>query len=382
MAASESLSVAFLYDDTLDNDDGVAQYVKRLGAWYKQQGHQVTYLVGESKTAEWAGGRVYSLSKNLKIKWAGNSLSISLIPKLSEINRVIAENRFDVVHVQAPYSPFMAKQVINRLDKRTVVSGIVHVFPANRLAVAGSRLLRLLYGRSLRRIDVWASVSPAAQKYAKIGFGIDSVVLPNVVPIDEFKTAKPRETGWRIVFLGRLVKRKGCEYLIRAAIDVLKSGDDVRLVIGGAGPEQRRLIKMARQLQIDDKVDFLGYVAETDKPELLAGADIACFPSLYGESFGIVLIEAMAAGAGVVIGGNNPGYTTVLEDWPDTLVDPKNQRQFSSTLKRLLSDEKLASSLHKKQQIAVKKYDVAVVGRQWLDIYDKLIAKQQQKRHN
>lgn len=380
--ANGKLSVAFLYDDTLDSNDGVAQYVKRLGAWYTQQGHKVTYLVGESKTSEWAGGRAYSLSRNLKVRWAGNRLSISLIPKLHKISQVIADNRFDAVHVQVPYSPFMAKQVINRLDKQTAVSGIVHAYPANWLAMVGSRFLKLLYGRSFKRIDIWASVSPAAQKYAKSAFGVESIILPNVVPIDEFRVKMPKKSGHSIVFLGRLVKRKGCEYLLTAAAGVLTSNDEVRLVVGGAGPEQRRLVNLARQLHIEDKVEFLGYVAESDKPKLLAGADIACFPSLYGESFGIVLIEAMAAGAGVVMGGNNPGYQTVLEKWPETLIDPRNQRQFSNSLNRLLSDEKLVSSLHEKQQSEVKKYDVAVVGQRWLDIYSKLIAKTGQRLHN
>src|SRR3989344_3063570 len=94
-----SLSVGFLYDDTLDSSDGVAQYVKTLGAWLQKRGHEVSYLVGETKSSEWADGKIFSLSKNLHIKWAGNRLSIPLIPRRNKINRVIKANKFDVLHV-------------------------------------------------------------------------------------------------------------------------------------------------------------------------------------------------------------------------------------------------------------------------------------------
>src|SRR5581483_4638170 len=104
---AKSLSIALLYDDTLDSSDGVAQFVKNLGAYYSHQGHKVTYLCGETSTVVWAGGKVYSLSKNLRIAWGGNRLSMSLIPNLKAIRRVLGKNHFDVVHVQMPYSPFM-----------------------------------------------------------------------------------------------------------------------------------------------------------------------------------------------------------------------------------------------------------------------------------
>ena len=84
-----SLSVGFLYDDTLDSSDGVSQYVKTLGAWLSKRGHKVSYLVGETESLEWAGGKIFSLSKNLRMRWAGNRMSISLIPEINKINRYI-----------------------------------------------------------------------------------------------------------------------------------------------------------------------------------------------------------------------------------------------------------------------------------------------------
>lgn len=380
----EKLSVAFLYDDSLDNTDGVTQYVKTLGKWYSGQGHKITYLVGESKTKEWAGGRVYSLSRNLNVRWGGNRLSISLFPKLKLINRVMQENHFDVIHVQIPYSPFMARQVMNRTAPTTAVVGTVHVYPSGQLAVIGSRILKRLYGKSWHKIDLLASVSSAAQEYAKNAFGSDSTIQPNVVDLQRYeqKTARKTKNTKTILFLGRLVKRKGASYLLRAFALIAEEFDNIELKIAGVGPDMTRMKKLAEDLKISAKVEFLGFIEEKDKPAILASADIACFPSLYGESFGIVLIEAMASGAGVVIGGRNEGYITVLAATPEAIVEPKNIPNFADKIGVFLNDRKLTSKVHQVQQAEVKKYDVRLVGKQWLASYNQAIAKRRQTSDN
>ena len=110
----KKLSIAFLYDDTLDSNDGVSQYVKTLGVWLSRQGHKVSYLTGQTKMAEWQGGQVFSLAKNIKVKFNANRLSIPLPAPKSKINSALSNN-FDVVHVQMPFSPFMAGRVIGNL---------------------------------------------------------------------------------------------------------------------------------------------------------------------------------------------------------------------------------------------------------------------------
>lgn len=382
-SSGAKLSIAFLYDDTLDSSDGVAQYVKRLGKFYSQQGHSVSYLVGQTKINNWSGGRVYSLARNLKVSWGGNRLSISLFPKLNRITKVLADNDFDIIHVQVPYSPFMAQPVINRSGEKTVVVGTVHVFPANKLAILGSKILKVIYGRSLKRFDHIASVSRAAQSYAKEAFGLETVISPNIVDLSEFETKESQSAAERkIVFLGRLVERKGVQYLIQAFAGIAADHTDVKLVIAGDGVQRDKLEGLVKKHNLKDQIDFLGYASEEQKVQVLSGAEIACFPSLYGESFGIVLIEAMAAGAGVVVGGDNPGYRTVLEATPQALVNPKDVDSFSKSLMDFLDNPKLAKKIHTIQQAEVAKYDIHKVGSEWLKLYLQLIAKRRSKRHN
>ena len=121
------------------------------------------------------------------------------------------------------------------------------------------------------------------------------------------------------------------------------------------------------------EVHFAGYVSEAEKANFLASADIAVFPSISGESFGIVLVEAMAAGAGVVLGGNNPGYRSVLGQQPYLLFDPKDTNAFSEQLRLFVEDNSLRDKMHAWQEEAVQQYDIAVVGEQVVSIYKRCL---------
>ena len=383
MKKSPNLSVGLVFDDSLDSTDGVAQYVKTLGAWLTAQGHDITYLVGETKTTSWAGGKVVSMARNLKINWGGNNLSMPIWAETQKINDLIQTKKFDVLHVQVPYSPLMAQLVIRRAADTTAVVGTFHVYPGNKWSVAGARLLKLIYGGSLRRFDQIISVSPAAASFAKESFGIDSRVVPNVVDVSRFrevKTAEPQKH--RIIFLGRLVKRKGCQELLEA-YDILQSQlTDTELIIAGDGPLRPSLENYVQRHDLGSKVSFLGFIEEADKPALLRSADIACFPSLYGESFGIVLIEGMAAGAGIVLAGDNPGYRTVLGEQPTLLVDPNDTGEFANRLQMLLKKNAETKKLHDWQSKTVDQYDVEEVGPAIEDIYHQQIARRHKKSNN
>jgi phosphatidylinositol alpha-mannosyltransferase len=380
-SAAKALKVGFVFDDSLDSNDGVAQYVKRLGGWLSGQGHEVRYLVGESKTTSWQGGKVYSLSRNLKISFNGNKLSMPVRSSKNQIKAVLAAEDFDVLHVQVPYSPVMAQRVINAAPAKTAIIGTFHILPADAKARLGTRLLKPVYGRSLKRFDTLAGVTLAAANFASGTLKVPTVVSPNTIDLSQFAVKPQRKATPEIIFLGRLVKRKGCLELLKA-FNILVQDTPAHLTIAGKGPDLSKLKSYVQKNELQDKVKFLGFVSEQDKPKILASADVACFPAMYGESFGIVLIEAMAAGAGVTIGGNNPGYASVLGRSPEALFDPKNSRQFADTLRRLIQDKLLAKQLHQAQMEEVKQYDVNVVGAQVLNLYHQAIAKANQRMHN
>lgn len=374
------LKIGFVFDDSLDSTDGVAQYVKTLGAWLGAQGHQVSYLVGQTKMKNWAGGRVFSLSKNAGVVFNRNRLSVPLPASRRKIKRVLQDEDFDVLHVQVPHSPFLAQRVMNAASDKVAIVGTFHIFPAGWLAKLGSKSLRAAYWGGLGRFDQLISVSQPAARFAKQYFRLSSRVLPNVVDVQRFASASAEPPpSPQVVFLGRLVSRKGATELLKAFKVLHSTMPEVRLTVAGDGPQRKSLERYAEKNNLQKVVTFLGKIPEKQKPPLLASADIACFPSLSGESFGIVLIEAMAAGAKVVVGGNNPGYQSVLGGHPELLIDPADSVKFASRLKRFLSDQSAIAAAGNWQSRAVKRYDVATVGPQILDIYQTAIAKRLSK---
>lgn len=365
---SKILKIGFVLDDTLDTPDGVQQYVLTVGTWLTNQGHEVHYLVGESLRSDI--DNVHSMAKNIKVRFNKNRLSIPLPTNKQQIAKKLADLKLDILHVQMPYSPLFAGRVIAAAPKSTKVIGTFHIVPASWLHSAGARSLELLNRHTLRRFDTIISVSPAAANFAKTIFGIDSVVIPNAVSINAMQHAPVHHNIPTIVFLGRLVERKGCQYLLKALIQLQKQySGDYQVEIAGKGPLRDKLLTYAMKHNIKN-VHFSGFVEESHKPTLLAGADIAVFPSTGGESFGIVLLEAMAAGARVVLGGNNVGYQSVLGEHPDLLVDVTDSHAFANRLQYFLEHKgaREAAAIWAKQQI--KQYDVAVVGKQLIALYN------------
>lgn len=372
------MKIALVLDDSLDAADGVQQYVLTLGRWLSSQGHEVHYLVGQTRRRDM--DNLHSLSRNIRVRFNGNRMSMPLPASKSKLRDLLQKEKFDVLHVQAPYSPFLAGRIIKLAPKSTAVVATFHIIPYSRLQLAASRILAVACQRSLRRINQAVSVSTAAQSFARTSFRLETEIVPNAIDYDHFYAAKSsldNSPACTIVFLGRHVKRKGCKELL-LAVRQLKSRDDfgsLRFIIGGTGPLTAGLKRYTAQHGLDTNVTFPGYIAEDAKAKYLAQADIAVFPSLGGESFGIVLAEAMAAGAGVVIGGDNPGYRCVLGDWQECLFDPSDENVFARRLSKLIDDSALRRRLHKSQQQAVRQYDVSVVGGRLEQLYKSAIAK-------
>jgi phosphatidylinositol alpha-mannosyltransferase len=302
-------------------------------------------------------------------------MSTPLPANKRRIKELLKKEQFDVLHVQLPFSPFMAGRVIRYAPKTTAIIGTFHILPFSRLESLATRLLGIKERRRIKRFDKVVSVSAPAAKFASKAFRVKSVVVPNAVLVSRFQAGKPSRKlssgKINIVYLGRLVERKGCMHLLKA-IEVLKEQNlhhNIRVIIASKGPLESELKSFVHEKRMGKFVQFTGYISEEKKPDLLAAADIAVFPSTGGESFGIVLVEAMAAGADVVIAGMNPGYASVMYERKDQLINPADTKAFAKTLKKFLISSHARSSAKKWQSNKVKEYDVRVVGNKLEDIY-------------
>lgn len=371
------MKIGFVFDDSLDGTDGVQQHILTLGAWLRTQGHEVHYLVGRSERTDIP--HVHSLSRNLRVRFNGNRLSIPLPASRRRIKELLRTEQFDILHVQAPYSPLMAGRVMKLADKRTAIIATFHIAPYSKTVTLATRLLAIWSRSSLKRLRMLISVSPAAAEFARRTYKLDSVVIPNMFNYGQFATAKPldvyQDDRLTILFLGRLVTRKGCQKLLEA-VKRLQADKlpPYRVVICGGGPLDAPLKAYVQEQHLDEIVTFAGRVSEADKPRYFASAQIAVFPSSGGESFGIVLLEAMASGQAAVLGGNNEGYRSVLGPNPSLLFNPIDTVELANVIRSMIVDDEKRRTAARWGQQEAAKYDVSVVGRKITAVYEDVVA--------
>lgn len=374
------MKIGFVLDDTLDKPDGVQQYVLTMGAWLSVHGHTVHYLTGASSRQD--VGTVHSLSKNVQVTFNGNRLGIPLPANGKAIGKLLAKEQYDVLHVQMPYSPMLAQKVIRRAAPSTAVVGTFHILPQTRMVMLATQALGVWLRSSLRRFNAVFAVSPAAGDFARKAFRLPNVsVLPNVIALQKFRDAQPfpgyQKDGLpTIMFLGRLVPRKGCAVFLAAIAELKRAHPEqaFQAVVCGKGPLEAELKRQVQQLGISGQVEFTGFISETDKPGYMASADILAFPSSGGESFGYVLIEAMASGRAVVLAGDNPGYRSVLDERPELLFPALDPQKLAGKMYHYLTNTAIRQPIITWQSQHDIQFDVEIVGPQLVDAYHKATA--------
>jgi len=367
---SGTLRIGLVYDDTVDRPGGIGLYVTTLGAALSRRGHHVEYLLGTSQRRSIDALPAHALARNVRVRFNGNVLSMPAWSRASHLDRALTCARFDVLHVQVPYSPLMAGRLLDRCDNRCAVVGTYHVASDHLVPRAGALALRAFAHRWDRRFDRMLAVSETAARFARqySRLRIDDIA-PNLLDASAFRAqahggarAEHPQGSADVVFVGRLVPRKGVIHLLRAVAAIGRRPGNVmpRVAILGDGPLRGQLERASAGLGLGAHVTFLGAVDDETKAAVLRRATIACFPSLFGESFGMVILEALAAGAQVVLGGDNPGYRELLGD-DRALVDPCDEDAFADRLHGLLTSSDLRASVGRAQRDRMRRFDVETV---------------------
>jgi phosphatidylinositol alpha-mannosyltransferase len=303
-------------------------------------------------------------------------MSIPLPTSRRKLRMFLAAEKFDVLHVQVPYSPFLAGRLILAAPLVTAVIGTFHILPYSRLVTIANRVLGVLNRRSGKRFDRMLAVSAPAREFALAAYGYDAEVVPNPINLAQFRGVTSDSPTTNIVFLGRLVSRKGVQYLLQAIVQMrakrLYDGD-FQVYIGGKGELRGSLEQYAQANGLADIVHFMGFIDEDHKALFLAQADIVAYPSVAGESFGIVLLEGMAAARGVVLAGNNPGYASVMKPYAAQLFDPLDTTTLAEKLAWYLDRPVEREVAVSAQQAYVEHFDINIVGSRLLTIYTRAL---------
>ncbi len=292
-------------------------------------------------------------------------VSVSVDP--NEVEELLETEKFDVLHFHEPWVPLLSRQLLQKSKAKNIAT-----FHAKLPDTVMSRTIEVVvtpYTRSvLKYLDTLTAVSDAAASYVKSITKTPVKIIPNGIDLNKYRTiGSKKQDGKTIFYIGRLERRKGLKYLLRAVNKLQTTQPDVRLVIAGDGPDRQQLERYANELGVS--VEFLGRVDESTKMKYLHEASVFCSPARYGESFGIVLLEAMACGLPVVA-GDNPGYATVMKDTGRlSLVDPKDTPEFSRKLDLMMNDESLRAAWQAWAATEVKQYDYPLIVDQYEAIY-------------
>jgi phosphatidylinositol alpha-mannosyltransferase len=323
---------------------GVNQHVRHLYSNLRVRGHDVRILTSSHGLQRASEGDVLRIGKGFSMPTNGSVGTVTLSPRfLSQARALLERERFDLLHFHEPFVPFLSP-VLLRLSTSVNVATF-HAYggwsPAYQF---GSRVM----GPYAKRLHGRIAVSAAARHFIDRYFPGDYKVIPNGVDLERFRRAVPIarwQDGTRnLLFVGRFESRKGLLELLKAYRLLRRTGCQCRLLVVGTGPQEReaRRYLMTRNM---GGVEFLGRVSDEERDALFKTADVYISPATGRESFGIVLLEAMAAGTPIVCSDIH-GYKGVVRRGREALlVPPKQPKAIAAAVARLLSDDDLRARM-------------------------------------
>ncbi len=350
---------------------GVTEHVRHLADELRRRGHDVTVLAPSSRVPDDHGipGFV-RIGRSVPVRGNGSVARIALSFHLVRRVRALLDREdFDVVHYHEPLVPGLPITTL-RFHRGANV-GTFHAMARRNL---GYYYGRPFLGRYFRRLHGLIAVSVPARDFISRYFEGDYTIVPNGIDGARFRPDLPPlpELGGdgkaTILFVGRMEQRKGLPVLLQAYAQLRQRRDDCQLVIVGDGPMRWAYERQCEATGVPD-VRFLGHVSADILPRIYAGSDVFCSPANGGESFGIVLLEAMASGVPVVASAI-PGFSQVVEARGDgLLVPPGKPEGFARALESLIADPGLRRSMGGRGLEKSRRYDWRVVGDQILDVY-------------
>ena len=365
------MKIAFVspYDHAFHG--GVTDHINKLAGQFKNWGHTVRVIAPCSAPQRISDEDFIPMGRPVPVPSGGSiariSFSIWLRPRIKELLR---RENFDVIHLHEPFAGSVTANVLSlAASSNSVTIGTFHSYRGTRLYGVGGKRLAMPYFRKLQgRI----AVSQPAYQFISRHFPGQYEIIPNGIQVDDFANAIPfphlKDGKINLLFVGRLEKRKGLKYLLSAYSKPKWDWPNLRLLVLGPGKPDEDSYRIMSERNLQDVV-FLGRVTDKEKARYYKSADIYCSPATGRESFGIVLLEAMAAGRPVVA-SDIEGYSSVMTHGREgLLVPPKKDDALADAISVLLKDPGLRASLGANGRRKADEYRRESVAGQVLDYY-------------
>jgi phosphatidylinositol alpha-mannosyltransferase len=355
---------------SLDVPGGVGWHCRDLAEELIATGHTVSVLAPADDDTV-VPSYVEAAGRAIPLRYNGSVARVNFGPvSAARTRRWLEDGGYDVVHIHEPVSPSLSLLALWAAE-----GPIVATFHTSNLRSRAMQTAYPLLRPSLEKISARIAVSEDARRTVTTHIGGDAIVVPNGVYVDRFAGAAMR-AEWQgtpdaptIAFLGRIDEpRKGLPVLLEALPEVLRVRPGLRVLVAGTGDVEAARAELAPGLAAT--CTFLGQVSDADKAGLLRSVDLYVAPHTGGESFGIVLAEAMSAGA-PVLASDLPAFRRVLDHGAcGELFPVGDPGALATALVRLLGDPGRRAELGARASLEVRRYDWKVVARQIVDIYE------------
>ena len=358
---------------------GVTEHVVHLAEQFTARGHDVHVLAPSSddelEPPLMGGAQMHRIGRVTAVPANGSIARITLLIRYWRTKKLLLEHQFDVIHLHEPMMPALPWTVLHNSASTNV--GTFHAYRKKPLTYLYSK--PFLQG-FFKKLHGHIAVSQPAREFVAEYFSKPEYrIIPNGIDFARFNTPRPpleRFADGRpnVLFVGRMEKRKGLRFLLRAWALVRERFPEARLVVAGSGrPLEGYRRFAARRGWTDDDVHFAGFVPADDLPRYYQQASVFCAPSTGQESFGIVLLEAMAAGAPIVA-SDIAGYREVLTHGEQgLLVPPSDPEALASALGLLLLNPDLRRRMGAAGMAASRVYDWPHVATQVLQFYGETV---------
>ncbi|MCD6593524.1 glycosyltransferase family 4 protein [Candidatus Bathyarchaeota archaeon] len=374
------MRVALCTDYFYPHIGGVQSHVAGLASELERRGHEVAILTKQLKTDLLNCFLRVSHGKIVYIKPIFPLPIIIVPPKPTDIREVIRRGGFEIVHAHHAFTPtsLLSISAAEKLRIPSILTNhtIFIASSAKYVWVPASYIL-YPYRRYINKACLITAVSRAAAKFIEhFANGKEIIVVPNGVDIELFESVEKNTQPEKptILYVGRLAYRKGLQVLVRAMPFILKEFPNARLIIAGKGYMDGFIRMLIKTLNLEGNVRMLGFIPDEKLPELYASSSLFVMPSLYCESFGITLLEAMASGR-PVIASNVGGIPEVVKDGVTGLLFKRGDAEdLADKIIKVLSDRNLARSLASNAKELVKeRYGWPVIADKMEDLYEKTL---------
>jgi phosphatidylinositol alpha-mannosyltransferase len=350
----------------LGRHGGVNSHIRAQAAALRQLGHEVSVFGASS--APLADGEV-SLGSCVSMVIGNTETGFGADPRSwRRVSEFFRRRQFDVIHMHEPLMPLVPWFVLWQSTVPVVATFHTYREQGHRWYPRYRRIFEPL----MRRVRVRLAVSDAARRTVLAHFPGEYEIVPNGIDVNRFArpAARPQDMPpghQHVLYVGRLEPRKGVEHLVHAMAALQRDGSSARLVVVGDGPDREDLEASARRTGI--AATFVGRVSDEALPGYYRAADVVCAPALGDESFGLVLLEAMAAGRPIVA-TRIAGYAELLEERGlARLVDAGDAAGLAREVSSLLGDPGEAGALATRAATKVREYDWSAIANRLDEIY-------------